>query len=208
MSVRDVVQRAVLLLWVTALVVLSACLDNTLEPPDGAPEKIANMTDFAHFTSWAHVDVGDGAVTGGHAGVVRTVYINQVPDDGSSEFPVGTILVKTGSGGEVTGTSGTQIHAMVKRGHGFNRDGAVGWEWFELGLSTTGEPVQIWRGIAPPAGDQYGCAPGVDCGAGQGQCNACHAAARKNDSVLDDKLLLSRLSETFASTTTVHGSSL
>ncbi len=42
---------------------------------------------------------------------------------------------------------------MVKRGGGFNAEGAVGWEWFEL-TERDDESVAIkWRGVSAPSGE-------------------------------------------------------
>ena len=70
-------------------------------------------------------------------------------------------------------TIGTQnaepFFAMVKRGGGYNAQGASGWEWFELQNLTDGSGgVQIvWRGLGPPAGEVYGGDPNAGC-------NTCH----------------------------------
>jgi len=70
--------------------------------------------------------------------MLDTEYIKRPPASGSSEFPVGTLIVKEATGGTIP----HEIFAMAKRGGGFNRD-APGWEWFEL----QDQPVVIvWRG--------------------------------------------------------------
>jgi hypothetical protein len=63
--------------------------------------------------------------------------------------------------------SGTRkTFAAVKRGGGYNADGATDWEWFELTKDAQSGVVSIaWRGLAPPAG-AYGGA--ID------SCNDCH----------------------------------
>ncbi|MDP2307429.1 MAG: hypothetical protein Q8P18_15490 [Pseudomonadota bacterium] len=160
---------------------LVACLDHT--PAPGAGESfVAMQADFSGYTSWDAVSIdaaGDGdSGLSGHPEGERTVYVNTLPPADAVTFPVGTVIVKS--------IGGADIHAMVKRGEGFNTDGAVGWEWFELVLATDGEPVIKWRGEAPPAGETYGSLPGepVDSGdALTGDCNVCHAARSENDFV-------------------------
>ncbi len=84
---------------------------------------------------------------------------------------------------------------MAKRGGDYNADGAVGWEWFDLDLARSGEPLVDWRGPEPPAGRGYECALGEDdAGAeGVGDCNICHLSAASNDFVLSPVLDLGDL---------------
>ena len=87
----------------------------------------------------------------------RTHYINMVPPSGSTEFPVGTIIVEA-----MEGASAHTV-AAVKRGGGYN--GGRNWEWFEVKEN----PVAIvWRGLGPPNGESYGGDPNG--------CNTCHSA--------------------------------
>lgn len=89
----------------------------------------------------------------------RTEYINVIPPSGSTEFPIGTIIVEVVEDG--LGTDGSQILATVKRGGGFN--GGLDWEWFEIKENPT---AIVWRGFGPPAGESYGGDPNG--------CNTCH----------------------------------
>ncbi len=144
---------------------------------------IALASNFDGYRGWPHVDAGVGADTGPdggdfHAEGVRTAYINQLPtrsaDAGLSEFPVGTMIVKTQEHLNDGGTGHT--FAMVKRGGGYNANGAHNWEFFEV-QDDGGSPVTIvWRGITPPAGEGYG-------GTSGGTCNTCHQNAAANDFV-------------------------
>ncbi len=159
----------------------------------GAPERlIAFASDFEGYRSWPHVVVGTGPIEGGHnLDAPRTVFVNALPDDDALTWPVGTVIVKEGSGQEVEGGTGTQTHAMVKRGGNFNVDGALGWEWFEI--QSNGDAVVIvWRGEHPPDGEGYGCISGVCVPSSFGECNACHAGARGNDFVSSSQLQLGR----------------
>lgn len=169
-------------------------LDHELSPDDVA-EVVARPADFADFLTWPHVEVGDVAAVAPHDEPARTVYLNAPPDDDATTFPVGTIIVKTGAGGEATGASGSGVHAMVKRGGGFNADGARGWEWFELNVDLTTEqgdddPLLVWRGANPPEGESYGCPAGQVCAEGGLTCNDCHGGSVGNDYVNSRALTL------------------
>jgi hypothetical protein len=156
---------------------------------------VARPADFADFTAWPHVAVGVAAAASPHDEPTRTVYLNAPPADDATTFPVGTIIVKTGAGGEATGEAGHGVHAMVKRGGGFNADGARGWEWFEISVDLTTEqgdddPILVWRGANPPEGESYGCPAGQVCAEGGLTCNDCHAGSIGNDFVNSAALTL------------------
>ncbi|MDP2345198.1 MAG: hypothetical protein Q8O67_29910 [Deltaproteobacteria bacterium] len=158
----------------------------------GAPDRlIAFASDFEGYQEWPHVVVGTGPMEGGHnLDAPRTVFVNALPDDDALVWPVGTVIVKEGSGLEVEGGTGTQTHAMVKRGGSYNLDGAVGWEWFEIESDDDGVII-LWRGENPPDGESYGCIAG-DCAEAFGDCNGCHAGSRGNDFVNSTQLELGR----------------
>ena len=136
---------------------------------------VAYTGNFASFLTWNHyqdtlVD-GSGNLPTGVAGS-RDQYLNTLPPHGSTEFPVGTIIVEVREDGK--------IFAAAKRGGDFNADGCVNWEFFELAEN----PVAItWRGLGPPAGDTYGGDPNG--------CNDCHSQCKSNDYVCSPKLQLS-----------------
>jgi hypothetical protein len=146
----------------------------------GGPQApfIAFTSTFAEFRTWPsfHSDgpPDDGTFTPDVLGP-RTQYINMIPPSGSTEFPIGTVIVEARENGS------QKIFAGVKRGNDFNKTGAVNWEWFELGEN----PVSItWRGFGPPIGDTYG-------GDANGGCNACHIKCGSNtDYVCSAKLSL------------------
>lgn len=154
--------------------------DAGVAPPASAGAFVAFQRDFQGFTAWPHFDlvselaVGEGAI---HRSGKRTVYINRMPAAGAASFDTGSIIIKSMQSGEV--------FARVKRGGDYNRNGAPGWEWFELKL-VDGEWVIAWRGITPPAGFCYGGIVG-------GACNDCHRAFAHNDFVATAALDLSRL---------------
>jgi hypothetical protein len=170
---------------------LAGCpfLPDHVQDEDGAAISfLAQNGDFGDFRSWQSVVVGTAPIVDGHQARQRRVYVNAAPVDDEGAFPVGTIIVKEGTGFEAADEE-PELHAMVKRGSRFNLDGAVGWEWFELGLTTSNIPLIQWRGEQPPDGEDYGCVAGV-CEVGFGQCNDCHAGARDNDFVLSPALTL------------------
>jgi hypothetical protein len=180
----------------SALALLPGCfvlLDHDLGD-DEAEEFVALPSDFEGFEQWPNVVVGTSPAAAPHEAAERRVYLSAAPGDDATHFPVGTMIVKTGSGGEITGTAGDEIHAMVKRAKSFNVDGAVGWEWLEL-AKAGGEVVIKWRGANPPAGESYGCLPGQDCSEVAVSCNDCHVAARDNDYVQSPALTLGALDD-------------
>lgn len=185
--------RASLLL---AAACLGGCLDHQLAPedeaasgPDASGVFIALQRDFAGFEDWMPFEI---EVEGEHGNAAGTVveYLNLMPEPGSSEFPIGTIIVKTVQAeGEAPSP---EIHAMVKRGGSFNKRGAFGWEFFELQKNTKGTPVIAWRGTAPPDGERYKNLLNPNANTMEADCNGCHAGM-PNDSVLSAVLDLDEL---------------
>ena len=142
---------------------------------------VAFADDFQNFESWRSFDVTATAQPGTvHPDAQLIEYLKTSPPSGSTEWPLGTLIVKEGTDG-VPATR--KFFAMVKRGGGFN-PGAPGWEWFELQNTTADDgTVQIvWRGVGPPAGDTYGGDPTAGC-------NSCHTACG-NDAVCAPALAL------------------
>lgn len=180
--------------WFGALLACG-CLDHELAPgEEGSGTRagttfLAQQRDFADYDDWMPFDT---EVSDEHGGVVGTVteYLNRLPDEGSEAFPVGTMIVKT-----VQPAKGEPpaIHAMAKRGGAFNKQGALGWEYFELKKSDTGTPVILWRGPRPPSGEQYRSLlrmNDLDDSRMEVDCNGCHMLSH-NDAVLSSALDLS-----------------
>jgi hypothetical protein len=149
----------------------------------------ALSADFENFTSWQHYHLDASFIPNNvHASGPRDVYINQCPDAGATEFPVGTIIVKVIGQPNQTVPG---VFAQVKHGCGYNQAGASGWEWFDLltplnggADAGPGNSVSIlWQGLTPPASMSYGGDPS--------ECNTCHAAmASDNDSIITPALQL------------------
>jgi hypothetical protein len=134
---------------------------------------IAFSADFAGFHDWQSFDVTKDAAPGTiHPDAMLIEYLNKAPPSGSTEFPVGTIIVKEGTDGD---PMTRQFFAMAKRGPNWNVDGATGWEWFELRNEANGGAGIVWRGVGPPAGEVYGGDPNAGC-------NTCHVQCG-NDAV-------------------------
>jgi hypothetical protein len=169
---------------------------------------VAFARDFQAFRTWERIDLPSARNQGlTHVAGKRREYVNQRPLPGATEFPVGTILVKELVGGAIqVGTlggltlppamgsdeqarppptrSGHGLFAMVKRGGDFNRAGARGWEWFELGeREGDGSVGIVWRGLNAPDGEGYGSGDPL------GGCNGCHDVSAANDYVRGAVLL-------------------
>lgn len=137
---------------------------------------IAFAEDFRGYGAWEKISIKGDPLDDPIHGGDRTIFVNRRPPKGSAQFPVGTIVVKRME------SPGGQIFAMVKRGGGFNAEGAVDWEWFRI-VDAGGEIGIAWRGMSPPDGESYGGGPG-------GVCNGCHFAAKANDWVMHPGLSL------------------
>ena len=168
--------RSASLALLAGVLVLGAVGCGAVPPDEGDPDSFIALTrDFQDFQSWPSVTI-DGEASGTiHTAGKRTVYYNKTAEPGATEFPVGTIIVKTMATGE--------IFARAKRGPNYNVRGAVGWEWFELKTAATGTYGIAWQGITPPLGACYGGIVG-------GACNDCHKAAAMNDFVFSQVLQL------------------
>ena len=160
------------------VLLLCGCGAGPISASSGAP---AFARDFQGFESWesfalpgTNADVLDGGSV--HTGGARTLYLKERPPKGSSEFPIGTVIVKAGT---------FNTFAMHKRGGTYNTKGARGWEWVELEKTNDGQIVIVWQGLGPPAGERYG---DIDV-----TCNDCHSAAIENDSVLAAQIQLRNL---------------
>jgi hypothetical protein len=143
---------------------------------DAGPIFIALDRDFANYNTWQNFTLDDP-----DAGL-RNIYIKQLPPHGSTSFPVGTIIVKEAP--DSTVANGIGVHAMVKRGGGFNDEGATNWEWFDLINDGQGNVTINWRGATPPVSGGYGGPAGTTC-------NDCHEQAYSNDFVQTPQLKLS-----------------
>jgi hypothetical protein len=136
---------------------------------------LAFASDFSGYHTWTSFPAGTDPVPGSiHLLGPRTAYINRIPAHGSTELPVGTIIVKEVASGD---PAMRDVIARVKRGGSYNADGARGWEWFELRNTADGGAVIVWRGVGPPVG---GCSYLGTVGGG---CNLCHAGSTDDESI-------------------------
>jgi hypothetical protein len=172
-------------LRVIALLAIAACGHDTGPPPppvaqDSNATFVAFPETFASFRTWTSFhDNGppDDGTFGPDVLGPRTQYINMTPPHGSTQFPVGTVIVEARESGAML------IIAGVKRGGGYNLQGATNWEWFGLTEDPTGAVSIKWRGLAPPVGG-YGGLP-------MGGCNDCHmSCGSTNDFVCSPELQL------------------
>jgi hypothetical protein len=171
------VQRALFLI----AMIFSGCGMPAPPTPDaGATVFIALEKDFTGWSQWQKFDLGDQPADTVHLAGHRVVYLSKAPPHGSTEFPIGTMLVKTVTPDTDGGT--LQTFGMAKRGGDFNAQGAVNWEWF--GLAPSDPPAIFeWRGAQPPESAGYGTVNG-------GACNTCHTGSAANDYVSAQQLSL------------------
>jgi len=160
-----------------------ACGTASTSPPSQGTF-VALASDFQPYASWTSYYVGDVPDPNGvDLSGPRTVYINKLPPHGATEFPVGTMLVKVIETQPDPTT--WQMFALVKRGGGFDQDGAPNWEWFGLSTDATGQVFIDWRGTGPPPDGGYG---GITDAL---SCVFCHVNAKSNDYVQTPALRLS-----------------
>jgi hypothetical protein len=170
----------------------------TTTPTDAGSTEAATPASFVAFSSafrdfrtWERIPVEGAMLPVGAVPGPTAVYVNARAPEGSARWPVGTILVKAI---EHEALEDWVIHAMVKRGVPYNRDGAIGWEFFELGFEPGSDtPHVVWRGTGPPSGHGY-AAQGRDAGTAEVPlvCNDCHAVAWQSDGALTPELALNR----------------
>ncbi len=182
MNERSIFRRLGLGLMATLAVACNGSTSDSSSDAGANGEFVAFGSDFDGFHNWQSFDVTADAFDGGldagvgpgtvHPDAKLIEYLNKPPPTGSTTFPVGTIIVKEGTDGDVVGR---QYFAMVKRGGIENSEGAKGWEWFELRNLANGTVGIVWRGVGPPKGEVYGGDPNAGC-------NTCHVACG-NDSV-------------------------
>jgi hypothetical protein len=152
---------------------------------------VAFSNAFEDFRTWERIPVDGAMLPVGAAPGPTAVYVSARTPEGSARWPVGTILVKAI---EHEALEDWVIHAMVKRGVPYNRDGAIGWEFFELGFEPDSDrPHVVWRGTGPPSGHGY-AAQGRDAGTAEVPlvCNDCHAVAWQSDGALTPELAFAR----------------
>lgn len=144
---------------------------------------IALGSDFEGYQDWIVFDRSNDPVPPAHPTIRSVIYANRLPGPGATEFPIGTIFVRTHEDGD--DPTQWDVHAMAKRGGGFNAGGARGWEFFGLRFSASRQAFIDWRGEGP-GGTSDGYSPD-DSGVFLG-CNHCHGAVPANDSVLSPVL--------------------
>lgn len=143
---------------------------------------VAIEADFQGFRDWPSFKLPPASlVPDSHASGVRRLYASAMPAEPGGPFPVGTILVKAV---ETDDPATWQLHAMAKRGGGYNDAGARGWEFFDLAIDAAGAVTIRWRGEGPPPG----AAGYPGDGTGDGQCNGCHGLVADRDYVFDRDL--------------------
>jgi hypothetical protein len=146
---------------------------------------IAFQRDFSEFMTWEMHELPDTGVRSGHGSLPPSfMYVTGARAAAFGDpLPVGTMIVRTRENGHPTEWT---VHAMVKRGGGYNTGGATGWEWFDLRLDDRGAPFIVWRGEGDAA-DPGTYGPDVD--GTPLACNDCHAFVPSNDFVFTRSLI-------------------
>jgi hypothetical protein len=154
------------------LLLFVACATEEPAPAVSEPFIVLDR-DLASFRDWMYFELDvTPLVPHDTIAAPRRIYVNRVPPPGNEPFPVGSILVKTV---EEATYAEWSVHAMVKRGGGFNAQGAVGWEFFDIHMADDGVPVISWRGIGDTT-DPCGYHDTMSC-------NACHGVIPSSDHV-------------------------
>lgn len=169
---------------VLALAVLGCAEDAPAVAKSEVPKvgpRLAFARDFQAFLQWRRYALPEDALTEGHdSSPSRFLYVDRVlPPDGTPVEP-GTIVVKTTEEGP---PHEWEIHAMVKRGDGYNPDGCADWEFFNLALDQDGTVAITWRG----QGDDP--AAYVDQQGVNRSCNSCHVYGSEVDYVFSRRLV-------------------
>ena len=137
---------------------------------------IALDSDFATFLSWERISVGDAPLAG-HPPGPRYVYLSKRAPKGASEYPIGTLVVKSVENDP--DPSRWEVFAMTKRGGDFNARGAKNWEFFRLRI-VDGTPLILTRGLFaydPDVDGGISPYPGAPTAALADLCNGCHGTA-------------------------------
>lgn len=160
------------------LLMVSGCALET-EPPVGP--RIALAADFEGFQSWRRVALPEHSITEGHlSSEERYLYIDREAPELPEAFPTGTIVVKTI---EIGPPEEWEIHAMVKRGDGYNAHGSVGWEFFDLRFDARERLSIAWRGLGDEA-TAY-----IDPTGQVRACSECHDLVPDRDFIFRRELL-------------------
>lgn len=146
------------------------------EAPAPVGPRIAFGRDFEGFTGWRAYALDPEPITEGHlSSANRWLYIDREPPPPGEPFELGTVVVKAVEDGP---PSAWVVHAMVKRGEGYNPDGCVDWEFFDLHLDDDQNVAIGWRGTGDDA------AAYIDPLSGEARaCNSCHVLGVESDYV-------------------------
>jgi len=143
--------------------------------------RVAFARDFAGFRMWRRYALPEHTLTEGHESSPRRfVYVDRLLPADDSPAPLGTAIVKTIEEGP---PEQWEIHAMVKRGDGYNAEGCVDWEFFNLELDDAGAVSIAWRGRGDDA-SAY-----TDAEGNQRSCNSCHVYGAQIDYVFSRRLV-------------------
>lgn len=183
--------RSIFLAAVALSSVACGPVESTNNPSGGGGGACEPFTplasDFAGYHGWKSFHLEHGSQPDGvhDVNAPLTAYINELPPKGATSFPIGTIIVKEVEQGPITQR---KVFSMAKHGCGYNADGAVDWEWFELNRNEGSDDTAriVWGSIEPPKGDTYS-------GTTKGACNGCHEGAKSNDYVWSSPLFLKSL---------------
>jgi len=161
--------RLLVFTLLSSLVIFS-CSSST-DSDDEEEEYVAELSDFANYTSWTKVATAVGpdpllaAAHGANDTLTRNIFFKNDANSSNGKYSKGTLIIKElrDQEGNLTGA----LTMMAKRGGDFNPDGN-GWEWFMTSTDLTTVLTQ-----------------GNNQTAGEGMCATCHAGANTNNNGID-----------------------
>lgn len=173
--------------WILLAILLVGCDSTTMPSAPTDRHFIALGHDFEGFLDWPSIALDSDGQFAGHAAGSTQIHLRGIVPGVGIPFEKGTILVKATPGPTYPEW---EVHAMVKRGEGFNPQGALGWEWFNLVLDEQGVPAISWRGVGTEFDPgTYAFQRDGSTQMAESYCSVCHQALIDDDYVFSRRFL-------------------